>query len=176
MIMVTDGVPNGIGAEGTPLVTDGDMLTNVQTEVNNFVAEGGQIFTWYLNHQPSDYSNLVALLESMKAQETLDKTAQDIYDAQISLELPIEDTTGWDATRPAGTPDADTYNNTTLPTHQALSATRSNFKSMMAANSNLKLIESSLSLGNQDPIPEATFFNGLELIAASLKKEVQFQK
>jgi hypothetical protein len=111
----------------------------------------------------------------MEAQGTLKAEAQEIYRNQISQELQIEDPVGWDNARPAGTPDADTYNNTTLPTHQALSATRSDFKSIMAANSNLKLIESSLSLGNQDPLLDTTFYNGLELIAATLKKEVQFQ-
>lgn len=183
LIMVTDGRPSGVDANGAEITSDADMMSDLTTKVDQFTGNGagelnGKIFTWYLDHQPSDYEELVDLLASMKLAGTLDPWAAGIYDSYISaqLDIPAGDIPVWNASRPSGTPDGATYNATTLPNYLADQSMYTDFETLMSTGSNLTWIETSLDNTASGPSIPASFFNGLEQLLASLKKEVRFQK
>lgn len=183
LIMVTDGRPSGIDADGAVLTSDADMMTDLTAKVDQFTGTGagelnGKIFTWYLDHQPSEYEDLVDLLAAMKLAGTLDPWAVSIFDSYISVQatIPPGDIPVWDGSRPAGTPSGATYNAVTLPNYLADQSMLNDFETLMSTGSNLTWVETSLDNTASGPSIPASFFNGLEELLATLKKEVRFQK
>ncbi len=183
LILVTDSRPLGVNALGTTLKTDAEMISELTTNVDTFTGNAvgqldGKIYTWYLNHTPSDFDDLVVLLQSMHALGTLDPTADAVFTSYIvsELSIPIVDCPGWDTTHPANTPTCLVYNGSILPEHLADETMYDDFKDLMSIGTNKVWIETTLTNTITGPQIPASFFTGLEELLVSLKKEVRFQK
>lgn len=183
LILVTDGRPYGVDANGNTVTSDADMMTDLTTNIDLFTGNGvgehnGKIFTWYLDHSPSDFDDLVAELEALIAAGTILPGADVAYSSFIISEQPIDigKCPAWDADRPASAPDCATYNATTLPEHLADQSMYGDFQTLMSTGSNRIWVETTLTNNLSGPALPATFFNGLEQLLVSLKQEVKFQK
>jgi hypothetical protein len=187
LVIVTDGVPKGLDFEGREEMSDSDILNDLQGQVKTFTGSaanelGGKIYTWYLNHQPSAYTNMYEILLSMKTLGTLERNVEEIFINYVSnmLEIPDDGSLeAWKDNRPAGMPTAEDYNNIVLPEHLLDLENRANFEGVMSpsnGNANLSYFSSGLTNSNAGITPDPSFYVAVEQLAAKLKREVKFQK
>lgn len=187
LIMTTDGMPNGIDSLGNQIKSSEEMLDSLAQQVNNFshptTGQNGKLFTWYLQHNPSEYDTILAKLQQLEMASELNDSIVRILNEYLVSELPIPDELqgDWDDAAIEGLPTAKVFNDSVLPQHQEREQLRNNFVAIVSPpdeNSNLRYISSSVSIADQAKgltLP-TEFFQYLEQTAVQLKREVKFQK
>lgn len=168
-VLVTDGQPYPVNADGTFVVSQAQALNTLSTEMDKFVdEEGGKTFTWFLGAKPSQLANLTTTLSAM----SLSSPCDTIFDGYIDqgLHIPAVDCAAWDSCRPTGIPDCSIIN-TWITDEANQAAVYSQFKTIMSSGSNRLFVESSIQSTVAGTDPSVEFIEGLVELLSRLKRE-----
>jgi len=174
-VLVTDGKPNPVDAEGNQVISQAQALADLSSRMDEFTnTEGAKTFTWFLGSAQSSYDELLSLLLA----STLDPAITKINDDYISQELSIPGSScsDWNTSRPVGAPDCNTYNTQTLPNHLDGAANFTQFQSVMSSGNNRFFITSDIQNTVNGTELSQEFLDGLTHLLSLLKREISFQK
>lgn len=168
-VLVTDGQPNPVDADGNYVISQDQALLKLSTEMDKFVGEeGGKTFTWFLGAKPSLIATLNAKLETMSLTSPCDSIFENYMN--IGLQIAPGDCAAWDACRPAIAPDCSIVNAWIIEDAKQ-SAVYTQFKSIMSSDPNRLYIESSIQNTTAGADPSDEFIAGLAELLSRVKRE-----
>jgi len=186
LIMTTDGMPTGIDSLGNEIESSDAMIQKLAIEIDNFsnptTGLNGKVFTWHLGLKPSEYENLVVLLQQLDLAGELEDAMKEIFKDHILTgeAIPEKRFSDWDTSGIPGLPAAKNYNDNILPEHEQRATLKDNFVTTVSptqTNTNLRYLSTSVSNADRNGLtvpPE--FLQYIEQIAVKLKREIKFQK
>ncbi|RMD88122.1 MAG: hypothetical protein D6808_00255 [Candidatus Dadabacteria bacterium] len=175
LVLITDGRPYGINYNGQTVMTDSEILSSLQSNLDTFTAMGGKVYTVVLGTRTSEYTEMLTTIQDNWS--SLSNAFKAIVNQYVipQQSIPAVLCPVWDAGRPSGVPTCDTYNNTVLPTHQSDTSMYTKFKSFLNDKTNKRYYISTYAKNPYTGITyDPNFVSDLGYMLSAQKGEVAF--